>query len=78
MKLEPMPHVGDLAPDFTLRDQDKEPVTLSDLRGGPVILVFVQDVVHDGQTRRGATPARRTRLSDRHAVRRRALPRVPA
>jgi len=35
-----MPLVGDLAPDFALRDQDKEPVTLSDLRGGPVMLVF--------------------------------------
>jgi peroxiredoxin len=35
-----MPGVGELAPDFTLRDQDKEPVTLSDLRGGPVMLVF--------------------------------------
>ena len=34
------PAVGDHAPDFTLRDQDKEPVTLSDLRGGPVMLVF--------------------------------------
>jgi len=35
-----MPLVGDLAPDFALRDQDKEPVTLSNLRGGPVMLVF--------------------------------------
>ena len=35
-----MPRVGELAPDFSLRDQDKEPVTLSDLRGGPVMLVF--------------------------------------
>jgi len=40
MKEERMPLVGDLAPDFALRDQDKEPVTLSDLRGGPVMLVF--------------------------------------
>ena len=32
--------VGDLAPDFTLLDQDKEPVTLSALRGSPVMLVF--------------------------------------
>ena len=35
-----MPEVGDTAPDFTLPDQDKQPVTLSDLRGGPVMLVF--------------------------------------
>ena len=35
-----MPAVGDLAPDFTLLDQDKQPVTLSDLRGRPVMLVF--------------------------------------
>lgn len=35
-----MPIVGDLAPDFTLLDQDKELVTLSDLRGSPVMLVF--------------------------------------
>jgi peroxiredoxin len=35
-----MPLVGDFAPDFTLPDQDKEPVTLSDLRGSPAMLVF--------------------------------------
>ncbi len=35
-----MPEVGELAPDFTLPDQDKQPVTLSDLRGRPVMLVF--------------------------------------
>ncbi len=35
-----LPAVGDLAPDFTLRDQDKQPITLSDLRGEPVMLVF--------------------------------------
>jgi peroxiredoxin len=40
MKEKPMPAVGQLAPDFTLSDQDKAPVTLSDLRGGPVMLVF--------------------------------------
>ncbi|MGC8633862.1 MAG: peroxiredoxin [Candidatus Limnocylindrales bacterium] len=32
--------VGDPAPDFTLPDQDKQPVTLHDLRGKPVMLVF--------------------------------------
>jgi peroxiredoxin Q/BCP len=31
---------GDLAPDFTLPDQDGNPVTLSDLRGQPVVLYF--------------------------------------
>ena len=35
----PVP-VGDPAPDFTLLDQDRQPVTLSALRGGPVLLVF--------------------------------------
>jgi len=31
---------GTEAPDFTLPDQDGEPVTLSSLRGGPVVLYF--------------------------------------
>jgi peroxiredoxin Q/BCP len=31
---------GQEAPDFTLPDQDGEPVTLSALRGGPVVLYF--------------------------------------
>ncbi len=31
---------GDPAPDFTLPDQDRQPVTLSALRGAPVLLVF--------------------------------------
>ncbi len=35
-----MPEIGDLAPDFTLPDQDKGLVTLSWLRGAPVLLVF--------------------------------------
>jgi peroxiredoxin len=32
--------VGDLAPDFTTRNAHGEPVTLSELRGAPVVLVF--------------------------------------
>lgn len=32
--------VGDLAPDFTLPDQDGNPVTLADHRGGVVVLYF--------------------------------------
>lgn len=32
--------VGTLAPDFTLMNQDREPVTLSALRGAPVVLAF--------------------------------------
>jgi peroxiredoxin len=32
--------VGDEAPDFELADQDNQPVRLSALRGGPVVLVF--------------------------------------
>jgi mycoredoxin-dependent peroxiredoxin len=31
---------GTPAPDFTLPDQDKNPVTLSELRGRPVVLAF--------------------------------------
>jgi peroxiredoxin len=32
--------VGSIAPDFTLVNQDREPVTLSQLRGRPVVLAF--------------------------------------
>jgi len=32
--------VGSIAPDFTLVNQDREPVTLSRLRGRPVVLAF--------------------------------------
>ena len=32
--------VGDKAPDFTLNDQDGNPVTLSELTGKPVVLYF--------------------------------------
>ena len=32
--------VGDVAPDFTLRDQDNQKVSLSSLRGRNVVLVF--------------------------------------
>lgn len=35
-----MIEAGQLAPDFTLDDQDGNPVTLSDLRGQPVVLYF--------------------------------------
>src|SRR3954451_5021389 len=31
---------GDTAPEFSLPDQDKQVVTLSELRGSPVLLVF--------------------------------------
>ena len=31
---------GDTAPDFTLPDQEGEDVTLSELRGGPVVVYF--------------------------------------
>jgi mycoredoxin-dependent peroxiredoxin len=33
-------HVGEQAPDFTLKNQDNEDVTLSSFRGRPVVLVF--------------------------------------
>ena len=32
--------VGSKAPDFTLTNQDRQPVTLGDLRGRPVVLAF--------------------------------------
>lgn len=35
------PLVGNLAPDFTLPNQDGGSITLSDLRGTPVLIVFV-------------------------------------
>jgi peroxiredoxin len=35
------PHVGDLAPDFVLRDQDDHELKLSALRGSVVLLAFV-------------------------------------
>jgi peroxiredoxin Q/BCP len=35
-----MLQTGTQAPDFTLPDQDGEPVTLSQLRGKPVVLYF--------------------------------------
>ena len=35
-----MPAVGELAPDFTLKDQNGDDVTLSALRGKPVVIVF--------------------------------------
>jgi peroxiredoxin Q/BCP len=35
-----MIEAGQTAPDFTLPDQDGEPVTLSALRGSPVVVYF--------------------------------------
>jgi len=34
------PDVGTKAPDFTLMNQDRQPVTLSEQRGSPVVLAF--------------------------------------
>ena len=42
---------GDLAPDFTLDDQDGRPVSLHDLRGGPVILYFYPAAMTPGCTK---------------------------
>lgn len=41
---------GDLAPDFTLRDQDGAPVTLSSLRGSRVVLYFYPEAMTPGCT----------------------------
>jgi peroxiredoxin Q/BCP len=41
---------GDLAPDFTLTDQDGRPVTLSDLRGSRVVLYFYPEAMTPGCT----------------------------
>jgi peroxiredoxin len=35
-----MPGIGDVAPDFTLKSYDGTDVTLSELRGKPVVIVF--------------------------------------
>jgi peroxiredoxin len=34
------PHIGDTAPDFSLFDSDKQPVTLAQFAGKPVLLLF--------------------------------------
>lgn len=41
---------GDLAPDFTLDDQDGRPVTLSSLRGSKVVLYFYPEAMTPGCT----------------------------
>ena len=39
-RLQPMLDIGTQAPDFTLPDQDGNPVQLSDLRGQTVVVYF--------------------------------------
>ena len=41
---------GDLAPDFTLHDQDGNPVSLSSLRGSRVVLYFYPEAMTPGCT----------------------------
>ncbi|TYL52468.1 thioredoxin-dependent thiol peroxidase [Agromyces mariniharenae] len=41
---------GDLAPDFTLHDQDDNPMTLSSLRGSRVVLYFYPEAMTPGCT----------------------------
>lgn len=41
---------GQPAPDFTLLDQDERPVSLHDLRGGPVVLFFYPEAMTPGCT----------------------------
>ena len=43
--------VGDLAPTFTLTDQDDQAITLEDLRGGKVILYFYPAAMTPGCTK---------------------------
>lgn len=45
-RLEP----GQPAPDFTLLDQDERPVSLHDLRGGPVVIFFYPEAMTPGCT----------------------------
>ena len=42
---------GDIAPDFTLSDDTGSPVTLSDLRGGKVIVYFYPAAMTPGCTK---------------------------
>lgn len=42
--------IGTPAPDFTLLNQDEQPVTLRDLRGGGVILFFYPEAMTPGCT----------------------------
>jgi len=42
---------GDLAPDFTLHDQDGNPVSLSSLRGSRVVLYFYPEAMTPGCTK---------------------------
>jgi peroxiredoxin Q/BCP len=43
-----MPKVGDKAPDFRLQDADAREVTLSGLRGKPVVLYFFPKALTSG------------------------------
>src|SRR5215218_7958104 len=45
-----MLRIGDAAPDFELPDQDGEPVSLSSLRGQPVVLYFYPKAATPGCT----------------------------
>ena len=45
-----MPEIGDVAPDFTLPDQDGNPMSLSGLRGKTVVLYFYPKVDTPGCT----------------------------
>lgn len=42
---------GQMAPLFTLTDQDEQPVSLKNLRGGPVILFFYPEAMTPGCTK---------------------------
>ena len=46
---------GEMAPDFTLPDQDNQPVTLSALRGQPVVLYFYPKDDTPGCTRQACS-----------------------
>ena len=59
--------VGDIAPDFTLRDQNNEEVTLSSFRGAQAVLVIFYPLAFTGictaSCARSATTCRRSRTT---------------
>jgi glutaredoxin-dependent peroxiredoxin len=59
--------VGSEAPDFTLMNQDRQPVTLSALRGRPVVLAFFPAAFSSVCTKEVCTLDSLARLNHAHA-----------